>query len=80
MALVFDRKDYDMVLELAENPNSQRELEKMTIGELLVLNDWIDVISEANAGNKRLQAKLLRLKTCATLTDESLRSEVGLGW
>jgi len=21
MALVFDRKDYDMVLELAENPN-----------------------------------------------------------
>ncbi|MCH7758378.1 MAG: hypothetical protein IIA19_07925 [Thaumarchaeota archaeon] len=46
----------------------------------LVLNDWIDVISEANAGNKRLQAKLLRLKTCATLTDESLRSEVGLGW
>ncbi len=80
MALVFDRKDYDMVLELAENPNPQRELEKMTIGELLVLNDWIDVISEANAGNKRLQAKLLRLKTCATLTDESLRSEVGLGW
>jgi len=29
-----------MVLEQAENPNPQRELEKMTIDELLVLNDW----------------------------------------
>ncbi len=40
MALVFERQDYDMVLEQAENPNPQRELEKMTIDELLVLNDW----------------------------------------
>jgi len=80
MALVFDRKVYDMVLELAEIPNPQRKLEKMTLDELLVLNDWIDAISEASAGNKTLQTKLLRLKTCATLTDESLRSEVGLGW
>jgi len=63
MALVFDRQDYDMVLELAENPNPQRELEKMTIDELLVLNDWIDAISEANAGNPILQEKLLLLKT-----------------
>jgi len=63
MALVFDRQDYDMVLELAENPNPQRELEKMTIDELLVLNDWIDAISEANAGNPILQEKLLQLKT-----------------
>jgi len=52
-----------MVLELAENPNPQRELEKMTIDELLVLNDWIDAISEANASNPILQEKLLRLKT-----------------
>ena len=63
MALVFDRQDYDMVLKLAENPNPQRELEKMTIDELLVLNDWIDAISEANAGNTILQEKLLLLKT-----------------
>jgi len=63
MALVFDRQDYDMILELAENPNPQRELEKMTIDELLVLNDWIDAISEANAGNPILQEKLLQLKT-----------------
>jgi len=63
MALVFDREDYYMVLELAENPNPQRELEKMTKHELLVLNDWIDAISEANAGNPILQEKLLQLKT-----------------
>jgi len=80
MALVFDKQGYDLVLELAENPNPQKELEKMTIGKLLVLNDWIDAISEANAGNKRLQKKLLQLKTCAMLTDESLRSDVGPGW
>jgi len=60
--------------------NSKKEEEKMTVGKLLVLNDWIDTISEANAGNKRLQKKLLRLKTCAMLTDESLRSDVGPGW
>ena len=63
MALVFERQDYDMVLELAENPNPQRELEKMPKHELLVLNDWIDAISEANADNPILQEKLLRLKT-----------------
>ena len=63
MALVFERQDYDMILELAENPNPKRELEIMTKHELLVLNDWIDAISEANAGNPILQEKLLRLKT-----------------
>ncbi len=63
MVLVFDRQDYDMILELAENPNPQRELEKISKHELLVLNDWIDAISEANTGNPILQEKLLRLKT-----------------
>ena len=70
MALEFNRLTYDGIRELAENPCPECELEKMSSFELEVLDEQIDKIAYADGEDEKLFAKLMRLKSHASLVEE----------
>ncbi len=67
MASAFNKLSYDVILEIAENPCPQCELQNMTLKELEVLNERIDKIAEENPDDYILFAKIMRLKSFAML-------------
>ena len=63
MALVFTRYSTKDILELAQDPKYSRELEKVSYGELEVINEKIGkIISESNYDPEFFE-KLLRLRS-----------------
>ncbi len=70
MTLEFNRLTYDGIRELAANPCPECELEKMSSFELKVLDEQIDKIAYADGENEKLFAKLMRLKSHASLVEE----------
>ncbi|KRT60846.1 MAG: hypothetical protein XU09_C0008G0316 [Thaumarchaeota archaeon CSP1-1] len=77
MALVFNNPSYEAILRLSENPTAEEELYTMTFWELEVLNERINDIANKNSDDKKLFAKLMRLKLQSTLMGESARKRDG---
>ena len=77
MALVFNNPSYEAILRLSENPTVEEELYTMTFWELEVLNERINDIANKNSDDKKLFAKLMRLKLQSTLMGESARKRDG---
>jgi hypothetical protein len=77
MALVFNNPSYEAILRLSENPTAEEELYTMTFWELEVLNERINDIANENSDDKKLFAKLMRLKLQSTLMGESARKRDG---
>ena len=77
MALVFNNPSYEAILRLSENPTAEEELYTMTFWELEVLNERINDIANKNSDDKKLFAKLMRLKLQSTLMEESARKRDG---
>ena len=67
MVLEFSKLTFAGITALAENPCPECELRKMTVKEAEVLNERIDKIIEENPDDQKLYAKLMRLKSFATL-------------
>ena len=67
MASAFNKLSYDGIIEIAENPCPECELQNMTLKELEVLNERIDKIAEENPDDYILYAKIMRLKSFAIL-------------
>lgn len=67
MASAFNKLSYDGIIEIAENPCPECELQNMTLKELEVLNERIDKIAEENPDDYILFAKIMRLKSFAML-------------
>ena len=67
MALGFTKLTFEGIIALAENPCPECELRKMTVKEGEVLNERIDKIVDENPDDQKLYAKLMRLKSFATL-------------
>jgi len=77
MAVVFNNPSYEAILRLSENPTVEEELCTMTFWELEVLNKRIKGIANENRDDKKLFAKLMRLKLQSTLMGESARKRDG---
>ncbi|MEX0640230.1 MAG: hypothetical protein WD018_03280 [Nitrosopumilaceae archaeon] len=77
MALVFNNPSYESILRLSENPTAEEELYTMTFWELEVLNERIKDITNENIDDRKLFAKLMRLKLQSTLMGESARKRDG---
>jgi hypothetical protein len=77
MAIVFNNPSYEAILRLSENPTAEEELYTMTFWELEVLNERIKDIANENSDDKKLFAKLMRLKLQSTLMEESARKRDG---
>ena len=77
MAVVFNNPSYEAILRLSENPTAEEELYTMTFWELEVLNERIKDIANENSDDKKLFAKLMRLKLQSTLMEESARKRDG---
>jgi hypothetical protein len=77
MAVVFNNPSYEAILRLSENPTAEEELYTMTFWELEVLNERIKDIANENSDDKKLFAKLMRLKLQSTLMGESARKRDG---
>lgn len=77
MAVVYNNPSYESILRLAENPTPEKELYTMTFWELEVLNERIKDIANENIDDKKLFAKLIRLKLHSTLIGESARKRDG---
>jgi len=67
MASAFNKLSYDEIIEIAEDPCPECELQNMTLKELEVLNERIDKIAEENPDDYILYAKIMRLKSFAML-------------
>jgi len=67
MASAFNKLSYDGIIEMAEDPCPECELQNMTLKELEVLNERIDKIAEENPDDYILYAKIMRLKSFAML-------------
>jgi len=70
LALEFNRVTYDGIRKLAANPCPECELEKMSSFELELLDEQIDKIANADGEDEKLFAKLMRLKSHASLVGE----------
>ena len=77
MAVVFNNPSYEAILRLSENPTVEEELCTMTFWELEVLTKRIKGIANENSDDKKLFAKLMRLKLQSTLMGESARKRDG---
>lgn len=77
MAVVFNNPSYEAILRLSENPTPEEVLYTMTFWELEVLNERIKNIANENTDDKKLFAKLMRLKLQSTLMGESARKRDG---
>ena len=77
MAVVYNNPSYEAILRLSENPTVEEELYTMTFWELEVLNERIKNIANENRDDKKLFAKLMRLKLQSTLMGESARKRDG---
>jgi len=77
MAIVFNNPSYEAILRLSENPTAEEELYTMTFWELEVLNERIKDIANENSDDKKLFAKLMRLKLQSTPMEESARKRDG---
>lgn len=77
MAIVFNNPSDEAILRLSENPTAEEELYTMTFWELEVLNERIKDIANENSDDKKLFAKLIRLKLQSTLMEESARKRDG---
>jgi len=75
LALEFNRLTFDGIRELAENPCPEGELERMSIFELAVLDERIDKIAHADGEDEKLFAKLMRLKSHASLVGEYAKKD-----
>ena len=67
MASAFNKLSYDGIIEIAENPCPECELQNMTLKELEVLNERVDKIAEENPDDYILYAKIMRLKSFTML-------------
>ena len=79
MALEFNRLTDDGIRELAANPCPECELEKMSSFELEVLDERIDKIAHADGEDEKLFAKLMRLKSHASLFGEYAKKRQSTG-
>ena len=77
MAVIYNNPSYESILRLAENPAPEAELYTMTFLELEVLNERIKDIANENSDDKKLFAKLMRLRLHSTIMGESARKRDG---
>lgn len=80
MALVFKTLGRKEIEKLAENPNPEEELSELSLAETAILLERIDRLAKDNPNDAKLFGKLMRLKTFAVLTEDTLRAAVGPGW
>lgn len=67
MAIEFPQLTYRGIIMLAQNPCPECELDKMSQGELYVLNERIDKIVNDNPHDENLYAKLMRVRSFSML-------------
>ena len=75
VVLEFSKLTFEGITALAENPCPECELRKMTVKEAEVLNERIDKIIEENPDDQKLYAKLMRLKSFATLETKTWNNQ-----
>lgn len=80
MALEFRKLNHHEILRLASNPNPEESLRQMSVWELHLLIERIDEIAKNDPDAEILFGRIMRLKTYAVMTEESIRSAMGEGW